>query len=204
MEGMGMRREERREQILACAREVFAEKGYYRTSVSDIIERAGVARGTFYQYFRNKRSIFDELLERLIQALARTIKRIDPSHPHLSPVAQMRDNVFDILDVLLQNRALTKILLHEAVGLDPGFDEKLDAFYGRVLAMIEKSLKVGQVMGLVRPCDSRLAGYCILGMIKEVMYRLTLSGEQPADREAFVDEILNFGLRGLFLDRNGA
>ncbi len=44
----------RREQILAAARSVLAERGYERTTVSQIATRAQVAQGTFYLYFPSK------------------------------------------------------------------------------------------------------------------------------------------------------
>jgi len=50
--------EVRRKQILDAAIFVFAEKGFHTTRVSDIAERAGVAYGLVYHYFRNK----DEIL----------------------------------------------------------------------------------------------------------------------------------------------
>jgi AcrR family transcriptional regulator len=46
-----------RQAILTAAREVFAEVGYERASVRDIIGRTGLASGTFYNYFRSKEEI---------------------------------------------------------------------------------------------------------------------------------------------------
>ena len=50
--------EERRAQLLAAARVVFARRGYHHASVSDILDEAKVARGTFYNYFDSKRAVF--------------------------------------------------------------------------------------------------------------------------------------------------
>lgn len=49
--------------IVKAAEEVFAQKGYQRASVADIITRAGIGHGTFWLYFRNK----DDLLRHLVQ-----------------------------------------------------------------------------------------------------------------------------------------
>ncbi len=57
--------EQRKKQILECAKKLFAKKGYYQTQISDIQHEAGVARGTIYQYFKNKDDIFKTLLENL-------------------------------------------------------------------------------------------------------------------------------------------
>ena len=70
-------REPRRTAVLTVARRIFADKGYHATSIDDIIETAGIARGTFYLYFESKRAIFDELLDELFTTLQSTVRRIE-------------------------------------------------------------------------------------------------------------------------------
>ncbi|MCB1002138.1 MAG: TetR/AcrR family transcriptional regulator [Acidimicrobiales bacterium] len=50
-----------RAKLLAAAREVFCERQYLDTSISEIAERAGVAHGTFYTYFESKQDVFREV-----------------------------------------------------------------------------------------------------------------------------------------------
>lgn len=52
-----------RSQILAAAREVFAELGYEATTVRDIIRRTSLASGTFYNYFPTKEAVFRAVVE---------------------------------------------------------------------------------------------------------------------------------------------
>lgn len=61
-----------REQLLAAAAEVFAERQYLATNVADIVQRAGVAHGTFYRYFDSKEAIFREVGRELQQEMLRT------------------------------------------------------------------------------------------------------------------------------------
>jgi AcrR family transcriptional regulator len=192
-----LRREERRAHLLQCALEVFAEKGYHQASISDIIKRAGVARGTFYLYFESKRSVFDQLLDDLFELLNSKVKRIDPSRGPAGVVAQMESNVDEVLDLMLSNRAMLRILLAEAVGLDSEFDDKLSDFYRRLALMIEESLKLGTEMKVVRKVNNQVASLCVLGSIKEVLYRLAM-GEKLPKRETLVREILGYNIRGLF------
>src|SRR5215472_15244370 len=63
---LGMDKTERRAQILAHARDVFAKRGYHAAKIDDIVSAAGVARGTFYLYFEDKRAIFEEIVDRTI------------------------------------------------------------------------------------------------------------------------------------------
>jgi AcrR family transcriptional regulator len=57
--------------LLDAARDAFETRGYRATTVADIVERAGTARGTFYLYFRNKEAVFYELMRELGEILAR-------------------------------------------------------------------------------------------------------------------------------------
>lgn len=49
--------QERRNEILDAAMELFHTKGYANTAVSDIVKKVGVAQGTFYYYFKSKEEI---------------------------------------------------------------------------------------------------------------------------------------------------
>ena len=59
--------DERRTQILEASREVFGQRGYHGSSVSHIVRAAGVARGTFYNYFPSKRAVFQAVLDDIME-----------------------------------------------------------------------------------------------------------------------------------------
>lgn len=54
---------DRREQLLAVAREAFARAGYHDTSMNDVAEAAGVTKPVLYQHFESKRELFQALLD---------------------------------------------------------------------------------------------------------------------------------------------
>lgn len=56
--------EERRNEILDAADELFAQKGFDGTSTNDILEKVGIARGTLYHHFKSKEAIMDALIDR--------------------------------------------------------------------------------------------------------------------------------------------
>jgi AcrR family transcriptional regulator len=65
----------RREQLPPAAREVLAQKGYERTTVSSIAGRAQVAQGTFYLYFPSKEALPGALAQQLSEALGEAARR---------------------------------------------------------------------------------------------------------------------------------
>lgn len=56
--------EERRNEILDAADQLFGQKGFDGTSTNDILEKVGIARGTLYYHFKSKQDIMDALIER--------------------------------------------------------------------------------------------------------------------------------------------
>ena len=190
-----MERTERRAQVLLHAKRIFARKGYHRTNVADIIARAGIARGTFYLYFQNKRDLFEELLQQVVSELQTRILRLKVGPEENNPVDQLRDNLRRVVSFVLHERELTDILLNHSVGFDRELDTKIREFYDRIAQMIQRSLDLGIEMQLVRQCDTRAVSYCILGGIKEVVG--VLSRTRARDAEILVQEILDFGLRGV-------
>lgn len=186
-----MDKTERRQQILQKAREVFAKQGYHAAKIDDIVAAAGIARGTFYAYFEDKRAIFDEIIDDSFGRIGRSIVRVDTEDPKRSVGEQVRQNIRAIVHALVEDRATTKILLSDAVGLDPELDRKLMSFYEGVGQMLEASLTDGQERGIVAPGDVRMFAIMTLGAMKEIMYQVTMRDlGYPEDR--IVEEVYSF------------
>lgn len=75
--------EERRNEILDVAQMLFFSKGYAKTTVNDILQVIGIAKGTFYYYFKSKEEVMDAVVMRFIDTGVATAKQI-ASDPKLS------------------------------------------------------------------------------------------------------------------------
>src|ERR1700693_4064182 len=101
---------ERRQKILGHARDVFARRGYHDATIDDIVAAAGIARGTFYLYFKDKRAVFEEIVDRAFAQIAMAIVRVDPKDTGRTVADQVPENTPRIVGTLLEDRATTKIL----------------------------------------------------------------------------------------------
>ncbi len=174
---------ERRQQILNHARDVFARRGYHDAKIEDIVAAAGIARGTFYLYFKDKRAVFEEIVDRAFAQIAMAIVRVDPNDRGRTVADQVHENTRRIVGTLLEDRPTTKILLSDAVGLDPSFDRKLQSFYEVVENLLSESLREGQTLGVVAPGDARMFAYLILGAMKEILYQVVRRGADYSEQE---------------------
>ncbi|MCX7921239.1 MAG: TetR/AcrR family transcriptional regulator [Clostridia bacterium] len=68
--------EERKNEILDVAQELFVTKGFEHTAVSDIVKKVGVSQGTFYYYFKSKDDILTAILQRYAESISSTITKV--------------------------------------------------------------------------------------------------------------------------------
>lgn len=182
-----MGKAERRQELLRAARDVFATKGFHDAKIDDIVAAANVAKGTFYLYFQDKRSVFSELVDGLFTRIGTAILHVDPGS---DIEAQVKHNIRAIVAVLLDEPKLTTILLSYAAGLDPEFGAKIESFYAGVKLLLEESLKEGQDLGIVARGDAGLYATFTIGALKEILFE-TVSGARVRPREQIVDGIFD-------------
>ena len=193
-------KQERRRQILSAAKQVFAEAGYHGASIHAIIERAQIARGTFYLYFESKAAVFDSILDQAMADLRGRLHRIEVGAPGaLPPQVQLRDQVVATLEYIVNDRPLATLLLSAGHTPDVDAGERLEMFFSEVRDLLRRALETGMEIGLVRACQSELVAAAMLGMTRGVIELLVRQTEaaQPVQIDEVVSEMLGVALRGV-------
>jgi len=192
----GRARPETRRRILDAATGVFAEKGYQRTAVEDIVRASDTSKGSFYHFFVGKEGIFvalvDELGEMLLGRVVNDIEPVPAGLGRVGPALQAA------LDTFGSHRRLARILLVEAPGLGHGIDERLFALHGRFARYIAGQLEMAVADGSIRTVDCELVAHAWVGALNEVVLRWLYTG-RPEPLVSAVPE-----LRSLFLRSVGA
>jgi AcrR family transcriptional regulator len=190
-------KQERRRQILGAAKFVFAEAGYHGASIHAIIERAQIARGTFYLYFESKAAVFDSILDQAMAELRSRIHRIavdDPSAP--APQVQLREQVVATLEYVVRDRALATILLSAGHTPEAEASERLEHFFAETRDLLKRAMETGMEIGLLRQCEPDLVAAAMLGMIRGVIEFVVKQGDD-AKVDDVVSEMLLVALRGV-------
>jgi AcrR family transcriptional regulator len=192
-------RDIRKHRLVDSAKLAFAQKGYHETSISEIVRQAGIARSTFYQYFDSKLDLFESILDSFLQDLHRSIQPISIVAGSPTPLSQIQDNLTRVLNLVLQEGDLTRILMFHTGALDRTMVGRLEGFYSQAASMIQRSLNLGIAMNLVRPCNTRITSYSIIGAVKEVIFQLTSSNEPRPSTPELVSELLEFAMGGILV-----
>ncbi len=160
------RGEETRSRILDAAGELFAQRGYDATSVSDICERAGVTKGGFYHHFSSKEVIFLELRDRWLQPLevALTLPRAEGS-----TLPQVFQNIADMAKSIYivegeQQRQQVFLELLSVARRDPTILTAMLAPMRRYRELFAQLIEAGIQEGTLRAVDCDLAAQTVVSL----------------------------------------
>lgn len=152
---------ERKQQLLEAAEQLFTQKGYDATRISDICTAAGVAKGLFYWYFPTKQSLFAELVRTMRLSLRRA--QAAAMDAAADPVTRIRQGAeasvrfmaehqtyFALLDVERTDEALSSVM-----------KEGSDVYASDVRRLIEAA----QTDGLLPDGDPSFYAIGVLGSV---------------------------------------
>ncbi|MEW5748411.1 MAG: TetR/AcrR family transcriptional regulator [Candidatus Thermoplasmatota archaeon] len=105
-------RDERREEFIEASKALFNKKGFENTTVDDIVDAVGVAKGLFYYYFESKDALLDEITDAFVQEIKMAITSA-ASRGDLSAVAKMELLLEASGDIKVKSMALVRYF-HEA------------------------------------------------------------------------------------------
>lgn len=104
-------KEKRRNDIVAMAIEVFAEKGFHKTDVQVIADKLNIGKGTVYRYFPSKNELFFGCVEFGVLQIAQQLEQAFASHA--DPVEGISAGIFAYLSFFQQNPDLVEIFIQE-------------------------------------------------------------------------------------------
>jgi len=155
-----------RDSLLNAAAELFSEQGYLDTTVGQIAERAGVALGTFYQYFRDRADIITTLVRTVVVDVLKVDRRWDPSRGR----AGLRRAITPFIRTYAAT-ANFQYVWEEVTHIQPDMAELRRETSRMFTDGIERSLREGAAAGLVRDdLDPAAAARALAAMVDRYCY----------------------------------
>jgi AcrR family transcriptional regulator len=198
-----MSRAPRRSDLLSAARTIFAERGYHETTVEDITRAAGVAKGTFYLYFTEKREIFLAIIGELldtIKAIGTSVADLAPDENPLAFLARSEQAAGRLMEIFQENRALARLAYRESMGMDPALEAMIRDFYREVAEIEAHNIRVAQRIGLLRDCEPLLTAYAHIGMVERVLLTMLEQPELFPEPRTVIRQMMRLAYEGLRAD----
>jgi len=194
----------RRNQILECAKDIFSHKGYYKTHVEDVLREAGIGKGTFYQYFRNKEDLFIALLVRFLDDWEKAVLTT-------ATTGLAKENIQDYYKALIKrslqffhdNEALCNIYLRVGTGISDTFEPYIEEFEKKMLKYVIDDLERGVNAGIIREdLDIEMTANFLLGAFLRIDYYYFLfkkGGSGRVDIDLIAEQFFSFMMDGILL-----
>jgi AcrR family transcriptional regulator len=169
----------RREEILSAAEKVFAAKGFFPTTMSDIAREAEFGTGTLYNYFKSKEDLYFTLIDEKGEEINRLVKA------ELSQKTSARERIKKVLGLQFEfferNRDFFRIYISERNrfewtvkdDLGKGIHDKMIKYIDILAGVMKQGIKGGEF----RPLNPRDLAHALVGIVNSFVFEWLISRE---------------------------
>lgn len=186
--------EVRRREILRAAGKVLVSRGYHNVHLDDVAAAAGLSKGTLYLYFKDKESLFAEVLEDVIDRLEERLAGLSSEGGAREVLERMAAEMLDFVDehqdFLVQFSREKPDLCGKRAG------NVLQRRYAGHLRFVAEAIGRGVEDGIVRKHDSMMGSLYFISLIRMFMLQKIMGGDKRPLRPR-VTEFMELFLNGL-------
>ncbi|MBR1087663.1 TetR/AcrR family transcriptional regulator [Bradyrhizobium manausense] len=169
--------------LLEAAAKVVGEVGYSAAMVSTITRRAGVAQGTFYNYFRSRQDLFDQLLPSMSEEMLGFIKERSSLAPNDAAREKLR---FEAYFAYLVKRPEFYRILYESELFSPeAFQQHIDVVANGYQRVLKRAADAGDAH-TVDPREYEVLAFMLMGARKYLSSRFARSNGSMRELPDFV------------------
>ncbi len=184
---------EKKKQIIREALVLYTMHGYRKTTIRDVCKKAGISTPSFYHYFPDKRELFVEAIEYVIEEwreeVAATVGKISDATERgvimFEIFQKHHPRISEVIDYLAT----------EASTGDPWAANRLKQVFSLLMEGVLKSTRTAIHRGVMRDADPELMAYFFIKINEAATQRLALDNKySAAEIMSFVADLIAFGL----------
>jgi AcrR family transcriptional regulator len=159
-------KQKREKQIKDAALKLFAERGYYNTTISQIAEGAGLSKGTIYWYWKTKDELAFSLIEEMLSDFLRLIEKArDGEGGFLEKSIRLGQEVADLYEEEKEQcRLLWRFRADRHYIFDTRYSQKVASYYERMRSALAELVQQGIDKGEIYEVDPVFLAFIILGI----------------------------------------
>ncbi|TDX52668.1 TetR/AcrR family transcriptional regulator [Orenia marismortui] len=159
-----MGKEDKKNRIIQAAIELFEERGYHKTKVSEIADLAQVAKGTVYWYFESKKELFEATavskMNEIDQMVNNNILKFN------DPIEKLRSIVVSVLNFIEKNKRGARMFRESSIAISKEFKEIIINYNQNRVELISTIIDQGIKEEKIKlNIDSQDAARILLGIV---------------------------------------
>ncbi|MDR1204674.1 MAG: TetR/AcrR family transcriptional regulator [Peptococcaceae bacterium] len=189
----------KKEIIIRAALEMFCEKGFHNTKMEDIAERANIGKGTIYEYFRSKESLFENALRSGLEYIDNIV--VKEVLLKSTSTEKLEAIIRGYINILFQFKHLAKLVsldLFDNVGMDKCKFQKQDQpHFVERLEFVMDIIRNGVEQGEFRQIDPFTAAFSIISSVFGAAFRMLLYPNEEISEEAAAETAIRLIMDGI-------
>lgn len=180
-----------RSRLLSAFVEVAGEKGFHAATIQDIVGRAGTAKRTFYEHFRDKDECFTQAFVVGSSGLVAAI--VQAAEPVEDPIERIAVGTRAYLEYLVSHAAFSRFFLIEGPAVDPGVSDTWIGWVESLADVLVVWRRESRQNHPEVPEMSRMQALAVISAINEVA-RITVYRKGVEGIPAIADELVNLAV----------
>ena len=187
-----------REEILSAAEKVFAAKGFFPTTMSDIAREAEFGTGTLYKYFKSKEDLYFTLIDEKVEEINRLVRtELSQKTSAIQRIKKVLGLQFEFIE---QNRDFFRIYISERSRfewtvkdeLGKGLHKKMVTYIHILTEVVKQGIKEGEF----RPLDPVDLAHALVGIVNSFVFEWLIS-RKPYPLISKLDTVIEIFLGGV-------
>ena len=167
---MGNDRENRKNQILNAAFEVFVKKGYAKTTMDDIVASSKLSKGALYHYYKSKKELFLSLIDHWEIYTFKDFYDKKSQNKKASDILRFfGENVINTLNEK-KHAYIAEIEFRAMSNQDAEIKKRSNVLYGKLLKLFEKVVKKGIKENEFKDLDVRKTSMAFLAIFQSITW----------------------------------
>ncbi|MBN2283042.1 MAG: TetR/AcrR family transcriptional regulator [Deltaproteobacteria bacterium] len=185
------KRQETREKIVGAACELFSQHGYHDTQVMDIVRAVGMSAGTFYNYFVDKRDLFEQITIEGLKNLRIHIKMLRKPvdiWDREERITIIRETLTAIFDYVDANPQQLLMLLRGSFGVDKELNINVWNYFSGFAEDVAEDIQDWINEGVIEGISPILFGHAALGMCLQLIHGYLV--ENRMERDEIIENLI--------------
>ena len=182
---MGNDRENRKNQILNAAFEVFVKKGYSKTTMDDIVLASKLSKGALYHYYGSKKELFLSLIDHWEIYTFKDFYNKKSQNKKASDILRFfGENVINTLNEK-KHAYIAEIEFRAMSNQDAEIKNRSNILYGKLLDLFEKVVKKGVKENEFKDLDVRKTSMAFLAIFQSITW-FVITDEKSVSAESYI------------------
>jgi TetR/AcrR family fatty acid metabolism transcriptional regulator len=188
-----MRQNDLRPKITRAGLKVFAKKGYFKATVDDIANEAGIAKGTIYLYFKDKPSLYIKTIDEHFTGAVRFLQAIQKQE--LSNTDKLKKIADEWLDYMLKYKSSFPMFTMENINLSrkiaKAIKSMIPAHLKSMVQLVAGIIDDGIQKKEFRKVDPQIAALHFLSTIRTTFFAHVFMHTRKIRKDAVLDVFFN-------------